>query len=125
MLAQLVQKHGVGARVVPNQEVLPANVFRLDCTGVTMVCLSYLEPSGFANARYLVRRLRHRLPRAKILMGLWTRTAADMARFADLEEIGVDFVVTSLSRAVERVVVEAGARACASEPPQAPDRLSA
>jgi predicted PurR-regulated permease PerM len=123
MLTQLIQKHGIGARVVANHEVLPANVLRLDCTGVTMVCLSYLEPSGLANARYLVRRLRHKLPQAKILMGLWTQTPG---RFTNLEEVGCDFVVTSLARAVHRVAAEAGVPGdAAREPPQAPDRQSA
>jgi hypothetical protein len=56
MLAQLLEKRGIGARVVPSDEVSVANLFRLDVTGVQMACLSYLEPSSFTNARYLVRR---------------------------------------------------------------------
>ena len=62
MLAQLLEKHGIGARVVPSEAVSVANLARLDVTGVQMACLSYLEPGSFTNARYLVRRLRRRLP---------------------------------------------------------------
>src|SRR5271165_3929175 len=75
MLAQLLEKHGIGARVVPSEAVSVANLSRLDVTGVQMAYLSYLEPGNFANPRYLVRRLRRRLPQAKIVDGFWTLTA--------------------------------------------------
>ena len=118
MLAQLIQKHGIGARVVPSRAVLPANVPQLDPTGVRVVCLSYLDPSGFANARYLVRRLRQKLPRAKILLGLWTQTQTEIERSNVRAQTEVDFVGTSLAHAVERVVAEvrAGADAIAGTP---------
>jgi predicted PurR-regulated permease PerM len=109
MLAQLIQKRGIGARVVSSQAVSPANVPRLDPGGVTMICLSYLEPSRFANARFLVRRLRHKLPQAKILLGLWTETRAEIEGSNILTEIEADFVATSLAGAVDRVAIEASA----------------
>ena len=39
MLAQLLEKHGIGARVVPSEAVSVANLPRLDVTGVQMACL--------------------------------------------------------------------------------------
>ena len=103
MLAQLLEKHGIGARVVPPEAVSVANVVRLDVTGVQMVCLSYLEPGSFANARYLVRRLRRRLPQAKIFVGLWTLTAQDAEERDALAATRADLVFTSLRQAVEQV----------------------
>jgi hypothetical protein len=50
MLSQLLEKHGIGARVVPSEAVSVANLPRLDVTGVQMACLSYLEPGSFTNA---------------------------------------------------------------------------
>jgi hypothetical protein len=64
MLAQLLQKHGIGARVVPSEAVSVPNLFRLDVTGVQMAFLCYLEPGSFSNPCYLVRRLRRKLPKA-------------------------------------------------------------
>ena len=55
MLAQLLQKHGIGARVVPSDAVSAPNLFGLDVTGVQMAFLCYLEPGSFSNPRYLVR----------------------------------------------------------------------
>ena len=89
---------------VPSDEVSVANLFRLDVTGVQMACLSYLEPSSFTNARYLVRRLRRRLPQAKIVDGFWTLTPQEVEQRDALAATRADCVVTSLRQAVEQVV---------------------
>ncbi|MEA2782951.1 MAG: hypothetical protein QOK29_4495 [Rhodospirillaceae bacterium] len=107
ILAQLLEKHGIGARVVSSEEVAPANLLRLDLSGVQMVCLSYLEPGGLTSARYLVRRLRRRLPRGPILIGFWTLNEEDARRRDVITETGSDLVATSLRRAVECVVAAA------------------
>ena len=107
MLAQLLGKHGIGARVVPSQAVSAANIVRFDAVDAPIVCLSYLEPGGLTSARYLARRLRRKLPRAKILLGLWTLSEGDSERLNALKETGVDLVVTSLRQAVEGVLAEA------------------
>ena len=49
MLAQLLQKHGIGARVAPSAAVSPPNLFALDVAGVPMAYLCYLEPGSFTN----------------------------------------------------------------------------
>jgi predicted PurR-regulated permease PerM len=72
MLAQLLERHGIGAQVVASDAASAANLFALDATGVQLACLSYLEPGGFTNARYLARRLRRKLPGARIFIGFWT-----------------------------------------------------
>jgi hypothetical protein len=46
MLAQLLEKHGIGAHVVPSEVVSVANLSRLDVTGVQMACLSYWSPAA-------------------------------------------------------------------------------
>jgi len=73
-------------------------------TGVQVACLSYLEPGNFTNARYLVRRLRRRLPQAKIVAGFWTLAAQEAEERGALAATRADCVVTSLRQAVEQVV---------------------
>lgn len=107
MLAQLLDKHGIGAFVAPSDTVSAASLSRLDTTGVQLACLSYLEAGGFSHARYLVRRLRRKLPRTKIIVGFWTFTEADAAQRGALEETGADRVVTSLRQAIELVTTTA------------------
>jgi predicted PurR-regulated permease PerM len=103
MLAQLLQKQGIEGRVVPNREISPANILRLDPEGVKVVCLGYLEPGGFASARYLVQRIRRRLPKARIVLGLWARPLAESDRDNAVKQSRADLVVTSLSEAVDRI----------------------
>jgi predicted PurR-regulated permease PerM len=107
MLAQLLARHGIGARVVPHDAVSVANLPRLDVSGVQMACLSYLEPGSFTNVRYLVRRLRRRLPQAKIIDGFWTLTIEEAEERHALAATRADCVATSLHQAVEQVVTAA------------------
>ena len=92
-----------------------------------IVCLSYLEPGGFTNARYLVRRLRRKLPRARILVGLWTLNDEDAKQRDALRETGADLVVTSLRQAVEqiRASTEALIQAESPDPSELPLSLAA
>jgi predicted PurR-regulated permease PerM len=103
MLAQLLGRQGMQASVVPSEAVAPAAMFALDAADVQIVCLSYLEPGGFTNARYLVRRLRRKLPRARILVGLWTLNDEDAKQRDALRETGADLIVTSLRQAVVQI----------------------
>src|ERR1700730_13771091 len=84
MLAQLLRKHGIGARVVPSEAVSAPNLFVLDVTGVQMAFLCYLERGSFSNPRYLVRRLRRKLPKATIVAGFWTLKADETEERAAL-----------------------------------------
>jgi predicted PurR-regulated permease PerM len=101
MLAQLLGKHGIGARVVPFEAVSVANLPALDVTGVQMAYLCYLEPGSFSNPRYLTRRLRRVLPRARIIAGFWTLTETEAAARNALSITGADLVVTTLRQAVD------------------------
>jgi hypothetical protein len=73
-----------------------------------MVCISYLEISGNpSHLRYLLARLRSRLPGRPILVGLWPAGDATLSNEATRRTIGSDFYVTSLHEAVEACLTEA------------------
>jgi hypothetical protein len=55
------------------------------------------------HARYLVRRLRRRLPNVKIQLGLWTLSDEQARNLDALRETGADIVVTSLGQALSEV----------------------
>jgi hypothetical protein len=104
MLAQVLLKRGIGARVVPNHEVSSGNIFRLDVEGVESIVVSYLDSGGFANARYLVRRLRRRLPvNVTVLLGLWAQSEAEIDRSNVVNVTEANSIVTSLAQAVDAV----------------------
>jgi predicted PurR-regulated permease PerM len=120
MLAQLLKKQGIGARVVPNSGVSVGNIMRLDVTGVQMACLSYLEAGGMTSARYLVRRLRRRLPHGTILVCFWTLTEEQIKSRNALQETGADLIVTTLRQALDQI----GGRARKARPAESPTSLS-
>src|SRR5262249_7061011 len=74
ILAQLLDKHGLRARVEGLEAIASTSIFHLEAKGVAMVCLSYLDASSPAHMRYTIRRLRRRLPQARIL-GCWVADA--------------------------------------------------
>jgi hypothetical protein len=105
MLAQLLRKHGLEARVLPHEAVSRSNILGLDVEGVAMVCISYLEISGNpAHLRYLMQRLRRRLPKAPILVGLWPADDAVITDQSVRATIGADYYVASLREAVACVI---------------------
>jgi len=114
MLMQLLGKHGLGARLAPYEAVSRDRVETLDVSGVAMVCMSYLDISGSpAHLRYLMRRLRQRLPKGTpILVGLWPTQDAALTDKTIQVEIGADYFTSSLRDAVN-ACLEAARRAAA------------
>jgi hypothetical protein len=102
MLAQLVRKHGLGARVIPHEVTLPERLPRTDLTGSAMICISYLQLNGTpAYLEYLVRRLRRRLPGAALLIGLWPQGDVILRDVRLRTALGADYYTSSLREAVE------------------------
>jgi predicted PurR-regulated permease PerM len=111
MLAQLLGKHGLGARVEGADVLSAARLFSLDTTGIVMVCLSYLDGSP-ARMRHTIRRVRRRMPHAKILLGCWL---ADPPPAVDT--VRADEVAITLREALRLCLDAAGAAAEASPAP--------
>jgi hypothetical protein len=83
----------------------------LDITGAVMVCISYLQISGQpVHLRYLIRRLRIRLPGAPVLVGLWPAEALVLADKSLQATFGANHYNSSLHDAVTACVAEADAR---------------
>jgi predicted PurR-regulated permease PerM len=115
MLVQLLGKHGMSGRLVGYREVSREKIDTLDVKGVVMACISYLDISGSpAHLRYLIRRLRHRLPRGTpILVGLWPSQDPILKDKSLQSSVGADYFTTSLA---ETVTVCAEAARKAGEP---------
>jgi predicted PurR-regulated permease PerM len=116
MLAQLLGKHGLGARVVSYHAASREGIASLDAEGVAMVCISYLNISGSpSHLRYLMRRLRRRLSGVPILVGLWPAEDSVLKDERIRALVGADYYTTSLREAVNACVQ------AASEPAHGPD----
>jgi predicted PurR-regulated permease PerM len=101
ILAQLLQKHGLPARVQPFTDVATARSFKIDALGAPLVCLSYFGSAGNpAHVRYLIRRLRRVMPNARFLAGFWMLVGQDEKAEEWRAAVGAHLVATSLSQAV-------------------------
>ncbi|MDB5360887.1 MAG: family transporter [Rhodospirillales bacterium] len=102
MLCQLLSKHGIGARIAPYEAATRGNINLLETSQVAMVCVSYLDISGkHAHLRYLLQRLRQRMPTTPIVVGLWPSEDPSMPDPTLRDEIGADYYTRTLHQAVE------------------------
>jgi hypothetical protein len=91
-------------KIKERQAITSSNILRLETSGLAMVCLSYFDASSPAHMRYAIRRIRRRLPHARILVGCW-RTDTDPTLLRDTSKS--DAVATSLREAVKLCLGEA------------------
>jgi predicted PurR-regulated permease PerM len=102
MLSQLLHKHGLTARVLPHTAVSRGRISSLEPEGLAMVCLCYLDIGDApSHLRYLLRRLRQRLPAARLLVGLWPADQSILTDDRMRTAMGADAYVASLREAVE------------------------
>ena len=124
MLGQLSTAHGLKARVEAAEALSTANIFRLETTGVMIVCLVYLDLSAPAHMRYAVRRLRRKLPQATIILGCWMKDI-DVGGLERLRDgARADLMAASLGEAVKLCIELARADKQSDIAPK-PEQLSA
>jgi predicted PurR-regulated permease PerM len=115
LLVDMLDHYGIAARVVSSDETSATNIRELDCEGVQLTCVSYLEPGTFKNARYQVRRLRKRMPQVPVMALFWG-LAGDNSRYLDgIEATECDIVTTGLKETVQHIITFAR-RAAATKP---------
>ena len=113
MLGQLSTAHGLAARVEPAEALSTANVFRLETTGVAIVCLVYMDASGPAHMRYSVRRLRRKIPKATIILGCWMKDMDPEALETLRDGAKADLAAASLGEALKLCIEATGLKGLA------------
>ena len=103
ILAQLVERRGMGARVLSWVDASPANLGRVDIEGIQMVCLLYLNENSIAHARYLIRRMRRRMPAIPMLVAFLSLSAGQSAEISEIKATKADIISTSLVDALDQV----------------------
>jgi hypothetical protein len=106
VLAEVLKKRGLAAKVLEPDAISAAHIASLANTEAKLVCLSYLGlDTGPAPIRYLVRRLRRILPKGThILVCYWGEKNGMPAAQEMLEAAEADAYALSLSEAVELCV---------------------
>ena len=103
LLKNLLGRRGVDTRVISPEEASQANIAHLDATGVTAICLSYLEPQKPANSRFLARRLKKHIPGAPLIAGFWGLEQGDTHYLDWIETTESDFIACNLATAVSHI----------------------
>lgn len=104
LLVDMLDKYGIGARVVASDQTTATQIDTLDSEGVRVACVSYLEPGSYKNARYQVRRLRKRMPGVPVLAIFWG-LADDHTRYLDsVEATECDVVTTGLKETIHHIL---------------------
>ncbi|MDQ3200133.1 MAG: AI-2E family transporter [Verrucomicrobiota bacterium] len=103
MLAQLLASTGAqvqnaSARLTAGELIELAAQAEIDA-----VCISVVAPSTVIHARYLATKLRARLTKTKIVVGLWGATENLTEAAQRLRDSGADEVVTTLADAVVQI----------------------
>jgi predicted PurR-regulated permease PerM len=110
MLAQLLAKHGLPARVQLLADVSSARSVKIGTSDAPLVCLSYFgSVANPAHVRFLIRRLRRVMPNARFLAGFWMLLGQDDKAQEWRAAVGAHLVATSLSQALAICVDEAQA----------------
>ncbi|HEY7644905.1 MAG TPA: AI-2E family transporter, partial [Hyphomicrobiales bacterium] len=104
VVAQLVERHSIGAKAEDADALTMSRIFSLDTGGARLICLCYVENVTGAQLRYAVRRLRRKAPDARILIVLMGDTAAEI----EDELSDASYVRDSLQETVEAVIAAAG-----------------
>jgi predicted PurR-regulated permease PerM len=108
MLGQLSTAHGLAARVQGAEALSTSNVFRLETTGVAIICLVYMDATGPAHMRYSVRRLRRKIPKATIILGCWIKEMDPAALEQLRESAKADLAAASLGEAIKLCIEATG-----------------
>jgi predicted PurR-regulated permease PerM len=107
MLCQLLSKHGIGARTAPYEAATRANINLLEIDDIAMVCISYLDVTDKnTHLRYLIQRLRKRMPTTPLMVGLWPTDDPSASERGFRATSGADYYTSTLQEAVE-ICVEA------------------
>jgi predicted PurR-regulated permease PerM len=123
ILVQLLGKHDLDCRVVNHDAASRIRIDGQNVTAVTTVCIFYLRINGIpSHLRYLLRRVRQRLPDALIVVGLWPAGDTDPWGKDLQSAIGADHYATSIRDMVNACIVSTGT-ASAFGPEPKPDAV--
>jgi predicted PurR-regulated permease PerM len=109
MLHRLLCRHGLRSRIAPNEAVSRTNIRSFAAQDVSMVCITTLGVGiAPAHLRYLLSRLRKRLPGVPLLLGLWPAPEELPNERVLREQIGADRYAATLREAVDACRAQAG-----------------
>lgn len=118
LFAGLLQARGHAAYVFAADSPAALGGRRVALRDADILCVALVSTSSPARARHLVRRLRRRVPQARIVLGFWGLRVGDWAAEEARNASSADAVVTSLADAIADIEPHLRPRASATPAPQ-------
>jgi predicted PurR-regulated permease PerM len=104
LIAQLVERRGIGARSEQPEALSLSRILSLDTKNVALICLCYIGTATNAQIGYAIRRVRRKAPGALIVVSLFGNAVS----IEGLEQHGeLDVVTQSFRATIERIVAAA------------------
>jgi hypothetical protein len=120
MLAQLLRKEGFAAEIAVQDTVSRRGIDRFERNRVATICVCYVDSSGSTSAmRFLVRRLRQRLPDAHLLIAVWPKDHPLLSDNRLKQNVGEAEYVSSLRTVVKFCAAARGVLSDGGPSPQA------
>jgi hypothetical protein len=102
----LRSEHSVAIPEALPAEALTSDRYRAELENASVICLSLISTQSAARARYLIRRLYRRIPRARVLVGFWQLDPGDLVATVETITRPNTAVATSLREAVAKLEPE-------------------
>ena len=104
LVAQLVERRGIGARSEQPDALSLSRILSLDTKNVALICLCYLGNATGAQIGYAIRRVRRKAPGAFIVVSVFGNAASieGLEQHSDL-----DVATQSLQATIEKIVAAA------------------
>ncbi len=107
MLARVLAQQGVAVKVCAAKLLTNEMVEQVLASEIRLICISVLPPSSVLPASLVCRRLRQRLPDARIAVGLWEEAALNSRRRERFEQSRADVIYTTLQVASRELAAQA------------------
>lgn len=115
IFAQILDHHGLPAKVLPASSLRSADLFRLDISSARWICVSFLDALSHAHVRHATRKLRRKAPQARIVIGAWSAVPEDvLALRGEVDGLAI-------FRTLQEAVEAAQTAATAHDAPALPD----
>ncbi|WP_152045340.1 AI-2E family transporter [Aureimonas psammosilenae] len=99
MLAQVLTKHGLRARVTTVKDLMASTPTPDQVKDVALVCLCFVEPLSMLHLRHMARQVHRLAPGTNVLIGIWRQRDPELV--AKLKQrLRVGGVVTTLNEAL-------------------------
>jgi len=116
MLLRVLAQQGVRAALVPSALLAGEMVEAAEKAPARLFCISLLPPGSIRHALYACKRLRERLPDARLLVGMWGEPQVDERRRERFQRLKINGIFTTLRDTAREII----ATAAVAPPPPAP-----